>query len=100
RAGRAGRLAQRLAGELPAATADAADDALIAEEDRAGARARVAAVLARLPERYRDALRLRLLEERPREECARALGTTVATFDVLLHRAVKAFRKHDEELGT
>jgi RNA polymerase sigma-70 factor, ECF subfamily len=99
RAGRTGRLQDRLAAELPAATSGGADEALIAEEERAGAQARVKTVLARLPERYRDALRLRLLEERPREECARALGTTMATFDVVFHRAVKAFRKHDEEMG-
>src|SRR6478735_1970132 len=34
RAGRAGRLHERLAAELPAATSGGADDALIAEEDR------------------------------------------------------------------
>ncbi len=99
RAQRTGRALGRLAGELgQAATAGGADDELIAEEERRRARARVDAVLGRLSERYRTALRLRLLEERPREECARLLGVTVGTFDVLFFRAVRSFRKHDEEL--
>jgi len=49
--------------------------------------------LSRLNPRYAKALRLRLLEDRSREECAEALGVKVATFDVLLHRASKAFRQ-------
>jgi RNA polymerase sigma-70 factor (ECF subfamily) len=36
---------------------------------------------------------LRVLEERSREEVARELGVTVATFDVVLHRAMAALRK-------
>jgi len=50
--------------------------------------------LSRLNERYARALRLRLIEERPRQECAEVLGVTVGNFDVILHRAAKAFRKH------
>lgn len=49
--------------------------------------------LTRINDRYATALRLRLLEERSREECAELLGIKIATFDVLLHRASKAFRK-------
>lgn len=49
--------------------------------------------LGRLNERYAKALRLRLLEDRSREECAEILGVTVGNFDVILHRAAKAFRK-------
>lgn len=49
--------------------------------------------LSCLNPRYADALRLRLLEERTREECAEVLGVTVGNFDVILHRAAKAFRK-------
>lgn len=48
--------------------------------------------LSRMNERYALALRLRLLEERSREECAEILGVTVGNFDVILHRAAKAFR--------
>jgi RNA polymerase sigma factor (sigma-70 family) len=49
--------------------------------------------LSRLNERYAQALRLRLIEDRSREECAALLEVKVGTFDVLLHRACKAFRK-------
>ena len=49
--------------------------------------------LSNLNPRYAQALRLRLIEDRPREECAEALGVTVGNFDVILHRASKAFRK-------
>ena len=49
--------------------------------------------LSRMNERYAQALRLRLIEDRDREECAAAMGVTVGNFDVILHRATKAFRK-------
>lgn len=48
--------------------------------------------LSRLNPRYAQALRMRLLEDQSREACAEAFGVSVATFDVLLHRACKAFR--------
>lgn len=48
--------------------------------------------LSRLNPRYALALRLRLLEDRDREECAAIMGVTVGNFDVILHRASKAFR--------
>ncbi len=49
--------------------------------------------LDNLNPRYAQALRLRLLEDRDRVDCARALGVSISTFDVILHRACKAFRK-------
>jgi RNA polymerase sigma factor (sigma-70 family) len=49
--------------------------------------------LSRLNPRYAEVLRLRLLEDRPREEAADLLGITLGNLDVLLHRACKAFRK-------
>jgi RNA polymerase sigma-70 factor (ECF subfamily) len=49
--------------------------------------------LTRVNERYAEVLKLRLIEDRPREECAQVLGITLGNFDVLLHRACKAFRK-------
>jgi RNA polymerase sigma factor (sigma-70 family) len=49
--------------------------------------------LSRLTPRYEQVLRMRLLEDRSREDCARALGITVGNLDVILHRACKAFRK-------
>ena len=49
--------------------------------------------LSNLNARYARALQLRLLEDRSREECAEILGVSVGNFDVILHRAAKAFRK-------
>lgn len=49
--------------------------------------------LSNMNPRYAEALRLRLIEDLTREECAEALGVTVGNFDVILHRATKAFRK-------
>ena len=48
--------------------------------------------MERINPRYAQALRMRLLEEKTRDECAAALDITVATFDVLFYRACKAFR--------
>ena len=70
-----------------------ADALLMADQDRAAHRARIDEVLVTLPERYRTAIELRLIQELPCEECARRLDVTVGTFDVVLHRAVRSFRK-------
>ena len=56
-------------------------------------KAQVQEALSSLNPRYAQALRLRLLEDRDREECAEAMDVTVSNFDVILHRACKAFRK-------
>ena len=56
-------------------------------------RAAVSAALDKLNPRYATALRMRLLEELDRDECAAALDVTVGNFDVIFHRACKAFRK-------
>ena len=53
----------------------------------------VRSALELLNPRYASALRMRLLEELDREECAAALDVTVGNFDVIFHRACKAFRK-------
>ena len=74
-------------------TATPVDQQLSDRRDREAARARVEAALGRMHPRYARALRLRVLEERPREEVAATLEVTPATFDVLLHRAVAALRK-------
>lgn len=74
-------------------TATPVDQQLSDCRDREAARARAEAALGRMHPRYARALRLRVLEERPREEVAAALEVTPATFDVLLHRAVAALRK-------
>src|SRR5215831_322345 len=71
-----------------------ADAQLIADEERRVHRARIDEAMGQLAERYRTAIELRLVQELPREECAKRLGVTIGTFDVLLFRAVRAFRKH------
>ncbi len=63
------------------------------KRDLADARARVDGALRRINPRYAEAIRLRVLEERPREEVAAALGVSVSTFDVVLHRALAALKK-------
>jgi RNA polymerase sigma-70 factor (ECF subfamily) len=49
--------------------------------------------LGQLNPRYAQALRLRLLEDRDRADCAELMGVTMGNFDVILHRACAAFRK-------
>jgi RNA polymerase sigma factor (sigma-70 family) len=69
--------------------ADAPNDEAL---DHEKLRAAVAAALARLNPRYRRALELRFFEERERDDCAACLEVKVGTFDVLLLRALRAFR--------
>ena len=54
------------------------------------ARALIEESLTRINARYAKALRLRLLEDRSRGECAEAFEVSVGAFDVLFHRACKA----------
>lgn len=56
-------------------------------------RQQVARALDLLNPRYAEAIRMRLLEDRDREDCAVAMGVQVGNFDVIFHRACKAFRK-------
>lgn len=92
---RSRRLADAIAHEVPTETepGESADAQLMADQDRAHNRARIEETMARLSDRYRAAIELRLVQELSREECARQLGVTVGTFDVLLFRAIRAFRK-------
>src|SRR5213076_1857 len=69
------------------------DAELCEKRDLADARARVDAALGKLNPRYAQAIRRRVLEERTREEVAATLGVTVATFDVVLHRALTSLKK-------
>jgi RNA polymerase sigma factor (sigma-70 family) len=69
------------------------DQKLGEHRDRQAARAKVEDALARIHPRYARAIRLRVLEERSREEAARTLEVTPATFDVVLHRAMQSLRK-------
>ena len=71
-----------------------ADAQLIADQERRAHRGKIDETLQQLQERYRLAIELRLVQELSREDCANRLGVTIGTFDVLLFRAVRAFRKH------
>jgi RNA polymerase sigma-70 factor (ECF subfamily) len=70
-----------------------AEELLIEQQERALALRNLEQALGQLTERYRRAIELRLLEEKPREACAEALGVTVGNFDVIFHRALAALRK-------
>lgn len=98
---RSQRLVDAMAAELPTEIAeeDRADALLIAEQERRHNRARIEESLALLPERYRQAIWLRLIDELPREECARRMDITVGNFDVVLFRAVRSFRKRFGDRG-
>ena len=92
---RTDRILDRFADELPlhSQAATLPDEALITAEERRANLGRLESAMAGLLPRYREVLELRLVEEMPREECARKLGVSVGNLDVLLHRAVRAFRK-------
>ena len=93
---RSRRLADAMVHEVAAETDPEthADAQLIADQERAVHRARIDEAMTHIAERYRLAIELRLIQELPREDCAKRLGITIGTFDVLLFRAVRAFRKH------
>ncbi|MBX3189382.1 MAG: sigma-70 family RNA polymerase sigma factor [Labilithrix sp.] len=83
-----------LAREVDAAqTSTPVEQQISDQRDRDAARAKVDAALGRINARYARAIRLRVLEERPRDEVAAELGVTPATFDVLLHRAIASLKK-------
>lgn len=90
------RLADAMAHEVKDETDPAthADAQLMADQERRAHRDRIDDTMQQLQERYRTAIELRLVQELSREECAKRLGVTIGTFDVLLFRAVRAFRKH------
>ncbi len=92
---RSRRLADAMVHEVPLETDPEthADAQLMADQERAAHRTRIDDALGSIAERYRQAIELRLIQELPREDCAKKLGVTIGTFDVLLFRAVRAFRK-------
>lgn len=99
---RSRRLADAMAHEV-ASESDPdshADAQLMADQERRAHRDRIDETMQLLADRYRTAIELRLVQELSREECAKRLGVTIGTFDVLLFRAVRAFRKHFGEQET
>ena len=93
---RSRRLADAMIHEVAAESdpASHADAQLIADQERRAHRAAIDQTMDQLQDRYRLAIELRLVQELSREECAQRLGVAIGTFDVLLFRAVRAFRKH------
>ncbi|MFT3693239.1 MAG: RNA polymerase sigma factor [Kofleriaceae bacterium] len=93
---RSRRLAEAMKHEVDDATDPAthADALLMADQERTAHREKIDECMGQLADRYRTAIELRLVQELPREDCAKQLGVTIGTFDVLLFRAVRAFRKH------
>jgi len=79
--------------EVDAAERDARSAAELEQADLQSARRRVEELLDQLNPRYAEAIRLRILGEKTRDEAALALGVSVATFDVVLHRAMGALKK-------
>lgn len=69
------------------------DEQLCEKRDREAVRAKLDAALGSINERYAKAIRLRVLQERSRQEAAELLGVTVSTFDVVLHRALTSLKK-------
>ena len=83
-----------LAREVDAAqTATPVEQQISDQRDRDAARAKVEHALAKINPRYAKAIRLRVLDEKPRDEVAAELGVTPSTFDVLLHRAIASLKK-------
>lgn len=78
---------------LPPSGEAGADEAYAQAEDQKHNEERVRRTLDKLNPRYAEAIRLRLFEEHPREACAERMGVTLGNFDVILHRALKAFEK-------
>jgi RNA polymerase sigma-70 factor (ECF subfamily) len=102
RTGRALSSLEDLLGPL-ATGPDAPQKQLEDAREIASLRARVASCLDALNPRYRQAIELRFFDERERQECADVLEVKLGTFDVLILRALRAFRKEWErgsERGT
>jgi RNA polymerase sigma factor (sigma-70 family) len=79
--------------EVDRAERDAREASELEAHDLELCRGRVESVLGRINPRYAQAIRLRVLEERPRAEAAETLGVSLGTFDVVLHRAMAAVRR-------
>jgi len=84
---------ERQAGVLQPLHHAGALEMLIEQQERSVALRMLEEAMDTLSDRYRQAVELRLLQERPREECATEMGVTVNNFDVILHRALAALRK-------
>lgn len=68
------------------------DWTLLATARDAHLRTGIDAVLGEINPRYASVLKMRFIDNIPRQACADALDVKVGTFDVVLLRAVRAFR--------
>ena len=82
----------------PRESAEQPFDEVAGREEARLLRARVARILAKLNPRYRRAIELRFFEERERDACARELDVKLGTFDVVLLRSLRAFRREWERM--
>jgi len=92
RTGKALQSYEGLLAPLAPAAGDA-EEALARRIDHAELARRVGQTLEQLNPRYCRALQLRFFEGRSRTECAAAMDVRLGTFDVVLLRALRAFRK-------
>ena len=76
----------------PLSASDTTDGTFEDRELRELSALQVTRTLAAINPRYRRTLELRFFEEQPRERCAELLEVKLGTFDVLLLRALRAFR--------
>jgi RNA polymerase sigma-70 factor (ECF subfamily) len=88
------------AAEVQLSNAMPSVEALHERDELDAARAKLRDALAQINPRYATAIRLRILEDRPREEVAKQMGVTPATFDVLLHRSMASLKKVMGSRGT
>lgn len=79
----------------PSATSE--DEVELADEI-AALRERIDEVLDRLNPRYRQAIELRFFRDRSRQSCADVLEVKLGTFDVLVLRALRAFKREWERV--
>ena len=70
-----------------------ADEVLELKDDERNLTRKMSTCLDSLNPRYKKALMLRFFEDKPRDDCAALLEVKVATFDVILLRALRAFKK-------
>jgi RNA polymerase sigma-70 factor (ECF subfamily) len=82
-------LADKLKGETPQTPYPAPDH----QRDLLDLKRMVGLSMDKMNPRYAKAQQLRLILEHSRQECADIFDITLNSFDVLLHRAAKAFRE-------
>lgn len=94
RSGRQAAWPDGLENMLPEPSHSADAEWVVGQEELAGVLGtRIEVCIEAINPRYREVLRLRMIEKMPRQEAAAKMDVTIGTLDVLLFRACKAFRK-------